>query len=881
MKSRSLGKVVVFLTGIITVGVILLFAYYHFTGRGGGIEYGKGKSKDELLREYIHYKDAGEKFKAYQAIKAVSDREQDNISLLLKAAEAAIDAGKKAAANEMLQKVWANGYRDPKVLFSLVTTSILPKYEQRKQALKLISEINEESLREKLYALYYFQLEQYEDAQSHFQWLVENDPHQVVYEYYARNYLYLRRVAEAKEVLQEALASGFLGPGGEIILANLLAVQGALLEEEKLYQDFNATYGQSDFVMLSQAIILVANKKFTEAEEIFEFIDNPYRFSAKNIESADEIIREFNSNPELKGLFDRLGEKTRKIINSDKLDIFEKALFLDYISNDFNRIATENITSESTFSEEADKLQDLFDSYITDLGGNYIAHQARIYLSYLYFHNKDEEGINKLRHYAEGNLRIYEGERALYAYYQAELKQQKNTYELLKKAERILGRNVVAALSAAEYMSRTGNYNEAIRLYSKAAKINKTVGSGVYLLENLARALADDKKYLASFELIRMMHERRLITRETLSLLRDVSYPAGFPEISAGAQRVLEKKFGKSDEILLGGGELKLKEGDAQAALEVFEKLLAKGVEPTYQARLDNAVAESMLQLQMFENVLDIVEEKEISESYRGSALYGMGDYEKAFDVFSRLNEEAARKGQWRVEYALLLALKNREKEAAEQFHLAIQENPKLIRPYVELASLLLKHKQFGAAREYALDALKLADSLIRAKLIVANVDIVQERNASATVILEDILREYPDNIDALFLLSRSLFNQNENAEALKVIERCLLMQPKQPLFLQHKIDILVSQDRLKEALKVCDYAIGHIAENSSFEHAKVMLLLELDEFSKAADALKESINIQSDNRLILESQIYEAEGKYSAAFKALQPYKDVPKVAL
>ena len=861
------------------IGFIAIFGYYKFTGRGGSSEYGASKSKDELMKEYLNYASMGDNYKAFRSIMAATRKEPENIPLLKKAADAAIKAGKKSEANALLEQVWASGVRDPKVLFTLVSTSILPKFEQRKRTLELISQINQESLRQKLYALYYFQLEKYEKAQGYFKWLVENDPHPAIYEYYARNYLAMRMPQRAVNVLQEAEKKGFLGNGGEIILANLYAVEGKLEAEDKLYQSYVQVNGQSDFVILSHAIILFANNRMTAAGEFLEKICHPSRFAASNVVSPEDIIEKLNTDPALKPLLERLSPRTRKVINADKNDIFEISLFSELLAQDFNRIALADSADSEEFLRELSKLHKLFDAELSALGSNTTAHQARLFLAPILYMRQDKFGLENLLLFASGSDRFYEGERNYIQYYIEMLGKKKDASKKLSAAEEILGKKSVMLLAQAQDDSLHKDYNSAIKNFSLAARQNKTIGSGSYLLENLAQALAADGKYLACFELIRRMHNKRMISKTTLMLLRDVAYPAGFPEISNGAQKVLEKKYGTTDDIMLGKAELSLREGNAQAALDLFEKLLAKGVEPTYEARVNSVMAEAMLQLQMFQGVLDIVDEKEIDPTYKARALYGLGEHDKALGVFDKVQGTPADKGQWRVEYGLLLALKGREEEAAVQFQKAIDDNPKLLRAYVELASILLKHKQYLQAKIIAEMALEISPEMIRAKMIVANVNILEGNNASAEILLNDVLRKYPANIDALFLKSRSLLNQGQKEDALSVIDRCLQLKPSYPLFLQQKLDILVSMDRLADAEKIAGLGIETNVDKALFEHARVMLLLQQKKTSQAYEALEQSQDISQSDKLILESEILDAEGQTAKAITRLKSFATSPKI--
>lgn len=866
---------------IIMLGVIAiaLLVYYKFTGRGDYSQYGVNKSKDELMREYLKYAGMGEDFKAYRSLKAASNKDPENIPLLRKTATAAIKAGKKAEANKLLQKVWDSGYKDPKVLFTLISTSVLPKLEQRERTITLINEIKDQALRKKLYALYYFQMEKYEKAEEFFNWLIENDPNQVIYEYNARNLLELRRPKDAQQTLEQAEKAGYLGTGGEIILANLYAVDGELGKEKKLFENYITENGKSDYVLLSHAIILIANNKMAEAKPILESISHPSRFSASNVSAPEEVIEKLKNDPSHERLLSRLSTRTKDILNKDEQNIFEISLFSEYLAQDFNRIAEEDSKDSEGFLIELSKLHDLFDSEMSPLGSNTIAHQARIFLAPILYMQKDEKGLKELLLYASGSDRFYEGERDYEHYFIAKLDGDKTAKKYLESATDILGRNAMTMITNAQEESDSGNYASAIMYYSLAAKQNKTIGSGSFLLEHLVKALADDEKYLASFELIRRMHNNRMISKNTLIMLRDVAYRAGFPEVSNGAQKVLEKKYGSSDDIMLGRAELKLKEGDAQAALKVFEKLLAKGIEPTYKARLNSVMAEAMLQLQMFGGVLDIVDDNNIDNSYKARALYGLGKHDEALEVFGELNDGEENTGQWRVEYGLLLALKGREGEASLQFKKAIDDNPKLIRAYVELASILLKHDQFEPAKMYATQALNLVPSLVRAKLVVANVDIVEGNNASAELMLNDILRVYPDNIDALFLLTRSLLNQGEGKKALDIIDKCLRIKPMYPLFLQQKIDILVALKRIKEAEAVASIGADAVKDNDSFEHARVALLLQLNEPEKAFKVLKQSKSIAGSDKLILESQVLVALGRSKEAIDKLLPYVTSAKV--
>ena len=699
------------------------------------------------------------------------------------------------------------------------------------------------------------------------------------FEYYARDYLALRMPNRAVEVLENAEAKGYLGAGGEIILANLFSVENKLDKENELFESFVKKNGASDYVILSHAIILFANNKMKEAEVFLKKIIHPSRFAAENVISPEDIIKKLKTDPALKPLLAKLSNKTRDVIKADRNDIFEISLFSELIAQDFNRIAIENSNDSEGFLRELSKIHKLFDAELSQLGSNKIAHQARLYLAPIFYQQKNKIGLENLLMFASGKDRFYEGERNFIQYFIDKLNSNTLAVNMLNTAEDVLGKNAIVLLVEAQEEAEEGNYNDAIKNYSLAAKQNKTLGSGSYLLENLARALADDEKYLASFELIRRMHNKRMISKNTLIILRDVAYPAGFPEVSNGAQKVLEKKYGTSDDIVLGRAELSLKEGNAQAALNVFENLLAKGVAPTYEARINSVMAEAMLQLQMFKGVLDIVDEKKIDSTYKARALYGLGKHDEALEIFSSAVDYPEDKGKWRVEYGLLLALKGREEDAAKQFQKAIDENPKLVRAYVELSSILLKHNQYEPAKVYAEEALKLVSSLVRPKLVVANVDIVEGNNASAEIMLNDILYEYPNNLDALFLKSRSLFNQGEMLKSLNVINTCLKLKPMFPLFLQQKIDILVGLNKLEEAVMIAGLGIETGVDQALFEHARIMLFLEQGEINKAKDALETAKNISQSDKLIMGSQILVADDKIEEAIETLKPYATSAKI--
>ena len=85
--------------------------------------------------------------------------------------------------------------------------------------------------------------------------------------------------------------------------------------------------------------------------------------------------------------------------------------------------------------------------------------------------------------------------------------------------------------------------------------------------------------------------------------------------------------------------------------------------------------------------------------------------------------------------------------------------------------------------------------------------------------------------------------------------------------------------ERIKEAEAVASIGADAVKDNGSFEHARVALLLQLNEPEQAYQVLKQSRSIAGSDKLILESQVLVALGKSKEAIDKLLPYVTSAKV--
>jgi putative PEP-CTERM system TPR-repeat lipoprotein len=254
---------------------------------------------------------------------------------------------------------------------------------------------------------------------------------------------------------------------------------------------------------------------------------------------------------------------------------------------------------------------------------------------------------------------------------------------------------------------------------------------------------------------------------------------------------------------------------------------------------------------------------------------------------------------------------------AQQSYQKALQLNPQNITAYLGLSKINLETGDLNKAKEYATKVITINDKAIPAHLLLADIAFKQKNNAEVETVLlnvlakvkgniapeievlqslgkfyatqkqpekilvlsDDLVKRYPNNLQALSVLAGTQIVNNKKELAEKTLYQ-IIEKEKQDV--NHRLllaKLLAEQpDKDKDVLKLLDDAIAVDANNPQAIIFKVAYLVKLQRFPEATE-LANKIDAQFPKLVVgklLKGDIFLAEKKLD---KALEIYQQVYKI--
>lgn len=286
---------------------------------------------------------------------------------------------------------------------------------------------------------------------------------------------------------------------------------------------------------------------------------------------------------------------------------------------------------------------------------DFIHQQARVMLSYVYVSLNKREKIASLRESIGDTTTnpALQSERAFYTAILNLLSDSSNGFNQLKESREKLPPYPVVDILFARACAMKGDYDEAIATYKRLPDV---VLRSPQLLVECARILAKNDKYDEALGLIDVMHMRKLYTRNSLELFRDITFKKKLFDKSMEAQKALESKFKDDAGIQYSSALLALKTGNKEKALQIMNELCRKYPQ---ENRFETTRLSVYLLLGEYKKVVDECKDSKIDQylltSYIAQAYLGLGDSVKAEQIYEKSISHKKSLGLM-LEYAQVLA---------------------------------------------------------------------------------------------------------------------------------------------------------------------------------------------------------------------------------
>jgi predicted Zn-dependent protease len=236
---------------------------------------------------------------------------------------------------------------------------------------------------------------------------------------------------------------------------------------------------------------------------------------------------------------------------------------------------------------------------VADPAVNLIHHRARALLSYMAYLRRDSSAIIALRDYIEADEPKWRAtETAFHEALLAQLRRDPSTLEQLRDLRKSLGGGIVDLAYARECLRR-GRFEEALEGY-KALPGSFRSSPGITV--ELARVLAGAGKEKEALAVLGDMHKRKLFTKASLELFRDLSVRQDLVEKSLAAQKLLESRFGDDVGVKWKGAMLALKRGKTDSALVLLTRLAKEHPE---ESRFETARLSTIFLTKDYERLIE------------------------------------------------------------------------------------------------------------------------------------------------------------------------------------------------------------------------------------------------------------------------------------
>lgn len=127
-----------------------------------------------------------------------------------------------------------------------------------------------------------------------------------------------------------------------------------------------------------------------------------------------------------------------------------------------------------------------------------------------------------------------------------------------------------------------------------------------------------------------------------------------------------------------------------------------------------------------------------------------------------------------------------------------------------------------------------------------------QERYEDAEGILQDLLKNDPDDAVVLSFLAEVKLQADDYLTAHHFIDQSLAITPNNPALHHLKARILIQENRFKEAIDFIEEAIQLDPEDADFHALKALILLQQKKFQESLDAADQALELDAENLLAL-----------------------------
>lgn len=239
---------------------------------------------------------------------------------------------------------------------------------------------------------------------------------------------------------------------------------------------------------------------------------------------------------------------------------------------------------------------------------------ARTIQSYVLYYLHDSSSVATLKRLAQGapGWNARETQWAAVLHKTLRSKPGETLEEMKNVLETGIASSSLGMMAYARELARAGKHTEALEVYEQLPKEVALSPTGVADYAWLIASEGDIDKALA---VISRMHAKRLFTKKSLEVFRDLTFRNQMIDKSLAAQRLLEQEYGKDVRVKFSGAMLALRTGKADSALGLLEGLHREYPD---ESRLEQAYLFALYNTGKYEKAIALCEKSTLPVSTRG-----------------------------------------------------------------------------------------------------------------------------------------------------------------------------------------------------------------------------------------------------------------------
>lgn len=326
---------------------------------------------------------------------------------------------------------------------------------------------------------------------------------------------------------------------------------------------------------------------------------------------------------------------------------------------------------------------------------------------------------------------------------------------------------------------------------------------------------------------------------------------------------------------LLGVSYLMLANGTA--AYDEIEKAETLGYE---DSDLIPKKIEALIYSGKYQKAIDITSEIIIENrasdkifSLRGDAYYELKRYEDAISSYERAIAADSRSVEGRVGLARIMILQNELYDARKHLNEAKDIRPGKVKIWILLGHVELAEGNFVAAEGAFKRATTIANYNAIAHLGLARALLMQNKKEPAKEAINEVLKRYPRQLSARYLLAYISFENGDRVDAIDRIRNILKDVPDHPESLLLLGNILYEDGKIEESISSLSLFLGIVPKHMQAIKLLALIHLEQNEPERAIKVIGEvSSAFKGDYQLLsLLGSAYMASGNLEKGTELLE----------